>query len=76
MKDIETDYLDEKPSRLDLRGWLLKYWSYKVPIAIICGTCLLIAAIYALVTPSTYKAKATITINDSQRGGAKNSGLS
>lgn len=76
MKDIETDYLDEKPSRLDLRGWLLKYWSYKLPIAIICGTCLLIAAIYALVTPSTYKAKATITINDSQRGGAKNSGLS
>ncbi len=76
MKDIEMDFLDERQSHLDLRGWLLKYWSYKVPIAIICGTCLLIAAIYSLVTPSTYKVKATITINDSQRGGAKNSGLS
>jgi uncharacterized protein involved in exopolysaccharide biosynthesis len=76
MKDIEMDFLDERHTRLDLRGWLLKYWSYKWPIAIICGSCLLIAAIYALITPSTYKVKATITINDSQRGGAKNSGLS
>ena len=76
MKDIEQDFLEEKQEYLDLRGLLLKYWSYKTHIAIICGICLLLGMLYVLFTPSTYSAKASITINDSQRGGTKNSGLS